>query len=216
MLNLCYSTSNETKHKLLLMELEKLNNSLLRSKAKQWISSSDIILGELSVIVKAPNIVEMLQFLRDNKQCQFQSLISICGVDYPQRQKRFELVYNLLSLTLNHRLKVKINIEGDDIVPSVISVFSSAGWYEREAWDLFGVMFKNNLDLRRILTDYGFEGHPLRKDFPLSGHTEVRYDLARKAVVYEKMHLTQEFRNFDFTSPWEGTNYVLPGDEKAI
>ena len=144
-------------------------------------------------------------------------LISICAVDYPENSNRFEVVYNLLSLTLNHRIKVKIKISDDEIVPSVTSLFASANWYEREVWDMFGIMFKGNNDLRRILTDYGFEGHPLRKDFPLTGHTEVRYDIEKRRVCYEKVHLAQEFRNFDLTSPWEGTLYdELPGDEKRV
>lgn len=198
-----------------MAELEKLRDSILSSKAKQWVLGADLLAEELALTVKPEDILDILKFLRDNKQCQFQMLISICGVDYPQRQDRFEVVYNLLSLTLNHRIKVKVQVQDTVLVPSCIGLFAVAGWYEREIWDMFGVMFKGNPDLRRILTDYGFEGHPLRKDFPLTGHTEVRYDLARKEVVYEKVYLTQEFRNFDFTSPWEGTNYVLPGDEKA-
>lgn len=195
--------------------LEKLKSDLLISKAKQWVTQIDLVEGELTAHIKADDIVDLLSFLKLNNKFQFQMLISICGVDYPERKDRFEIVYNLLSVTRNHRIRVKLPANAKTMVPSVLKVYDSAGWYEREIWDLYGVMFKNNPDLRRILTDYGFEGHPMRKDFPLSGHTEVRYDIVKKEVVYEKVSLTQEFRNFDFTSPWEGGDYVLPGDEKA-
>jgi len=147
--------------------------------------------------------------------CQFKLLVDICGVDYPDRDERFEVVYNLLSLSHNSRVRVKVEVAEDVPVPSVTGVFSCANWWEREAWDLYGIPFSDHPDLRRILTDYGFEGHPLRKDFPLTGYVEVRYDDARKRVVYEPVKLTQEFRTFDFLSPWEGTSTLLPGDEKA-
>jgi NADH-quinone oxidoreductase subunit C len=143
-------------------------------------------------------------------------MIDLCGVDYPDRPQRFEVVYNLLSLKHNHRIRVKVATDGENPVPSITGIYSAAGWFEREAWDLFGIYFADNPDLRRLLTDYGFEGHPLRKDFPLTGYVEVRYDEDQKRVVYEPVKLKQEFRSFDFVSPWEGMNEILPGDEKAI
>ncbi len=170
---------------------------------------------ELTVIANGTSIARVLTFLRDDSQCEFKCLMDVCGVDWPERERRFDVVYNLLSLKLNQRVRVKV--EADDVtpVPSVTGIFPSAGWYEREAWDLFGIFFSNHPDLRRILTDYGFEGHPLRKDFPLTGYVEVRYDDEQKRVVYEPVKLTQDFRSFDFLSPWEGMTRVLPGDEKA-
>ena len=198
-----------------MLKLQKLQTHLLSSNIKSSIMICEILNSELVLTVQYENIVNVLSFLERDKKSQFHMLISICGVDYPERTDRFEVVYNLLSLTLNHRIKVKINVKANDIVSSISSIFKNASWYEREVWDMFGVMFKGNPDLRRILTDYGFEGHPLRKDFPLTGHTEVRYDIEKKSVVYEKVHLPQEFRNFDLISPWEGSIYELPGDEKA-
>ena len=158
-----------------------------------------------------------MTFLRDDSSCLFKVLIDICGADYPERDERFEVVYNLLSLKLNQRVRVKVTTDETTPVPSVTSVFSTAGWFEREAWDLYGIIFSDHPDLRRIMTDYGFEGHPLRKDFPLTGYVEVRYDEEQKRVVYEPVKLTQEFRTFDFLSPWEGMTIerLLPGDEKA-
>ena len=170
--------------------------------------------GELSVQVKRDEIERVLTYLRDNVNCQFKQLVDLCGVDYPEREERFEVVYNLLSMSHNRRIRIKVRTAGEP-VPSVVGVFSTAGWFERECWDLFGVPFEGNPDLRRILTDYGFEGHPLRKDFPLTGFVEMRYDDEKKRVVYEPVKLTQEFRSFDFLSPWEGQPPVLPGDEKA-
>ena len=164
--------------------------------------------------VEAPKVVKVLSFLRDDANCQFRVLVDICGVDYPQRAKRFDVVYNLLSLTHNQRIRVKVQTDEDTPVPSVNSVFAAAGWFERETYDLYGVWFADHPDLRRILTDYGFEGHPLRKDFPLTGFVELRWDDVQKRVVYEPVKLTQEFRRFDFLSPWEGAQ-TLPGDEKA-
>ena len=170
---------------------------------------------ELMLVVNASGIARVQAFLRDDANCLFKQLVDLCGVDYPEREQRFDVVYNLLSLRHNHRIRVKIRTDEVAPVPSVIEVFSSAGWYEREAWDLFGILFSDNPDLRRILTDYGFEGHPLRKDFPLTGYVEVRYDETQKRVVYEPVSLVQDFRNFDFMSPWEGAQYILPGDDKA-
>ena len=171
--------------------------------------------GELAVSVVPAAIVKVLTFLRDDGNCLFKQLVDICGVDYPEREKRFEVVYNLLSLAQNQRIRVKVATDDSTPVPSVAQVFSAAGWYEREAWDLYGIFFSDHPDLRRILTDYGFEGHPLRKDFPLTGYVELRYDEDRKRVAYEPVKLVQEFRNFDFISPWEGMSEILPGDEKA-
>ncbi|HEX6956998.1 MAG TPA: NADH-quinone oxidoreductase subunit C [Ferrovibrio sp.] len=171
--------------------------------------------GELTVNALADRIVKVLTFLRDDGNCQFAMLMDVCGVDWPEREKRFDVVYHLLSLKLNHRIRVKVQTDEETPVPSVTGVFSSAGWFEREVWDMYGVMFSGHPDLRRILSDYGFEGHAQRKDFPLSGYVEVRYDVEQKRVVYEPVQLSQEFRRFDFMSPWEGAQYVLPGDEKA-
>lgn len=172
---------------------------------------------ELKLFAKAGEIKRILNFLRDDKECYFRVLIDICGVDYPEREQRFEVVYNLLSLRHNHRARISVFTTEDVPVPSVTDIFSCAGWFEREVWDMYGVLFEGNTDLRRILTDYGFEGHPQRKDFPLTGHVELRYDDELKRVVYEPVELTQEFRNFDTLSPWEGmTDVQLPGDEKAM
>ncbi len=171
--------------------------------------------GELTIEVRPADIVEVVTFLRDNSQCQFKCFIDVAGVDYPNRVDRFEVVYHFLSLHLNQRIRVKVSTNEDSPVPSITGVFPGADWFEREAYDLYGILFTGHPDLRRILTDYGFEGHPLRKDFPLTGFVEVHYDEQLKQVVYEPVQLRQEFRNFDFLSPWEGTDYVLPGDEKA-
>ena len=160
-------------------------------------------------------ISPVLRFLRDDVQAQFVCLIDICGIDYPERRERFEVVYHLLSPKQNMRIRIRLATDTETPVPSVIDIFPAADWFEREAYDLYGILFTGHPDLRRLLTDYGFEGHPLRKDFPLTGFSEVRYDDAQKRVVYEPVELRQEFRNFDFLSPWEGTEYVLPGDEKA-
>jgi len=170
---------------------------------------------ELIVHVPAAGLLKAMKFLRDDTACQFKILVDVTAVDFPDRDPRFDVVYILLSLTQNQRIKVKVATDADTPVPSVTSVFSSAGWCERETWDMYGVFFAGHPDLRRLLTDYGFEGHPLRKDFPLTGYVEVRYDEAQKRVVYEPVSLTQEFRSFDFLSPWEGVQASLPGDEKA-
>ena len=170
---------------------------------------------ELMVRVQRGHLLELLKFLRDDSNCQFRYLVDISGVDYPARDERFEVVYNLLSVKQNQRVRVKVTTGEETPVPSCAQLFSVADWYEREIWDLYGVFFTGHPDLRRLLTDYGFEGHPMRKDFPLTGYVEVRYDDLQKRVVYEPVKLTQEFRSFDFMSPWEGAEYVLPGDEKA-
>ncbi len=179
------------------------------------IASSDLRYGELTLTAKPENLIALLTFLRDDVQCGFVNLIDICGVDYPKREDRFDVVYHLLSPRQNLRIRVKVQTNEDKPVPSACPVFPGADWFEREAWDMYGILFTDHPDLRRILTDYGFEGHPLRKDFPTTGFVEVRYDDNAKRVVYEPVELKQEFRNFDFLSPWEGTDYVLPGDEKA-
>ncbi len=171
--------------------------------------------NELMVWTTPSSVVGLLTFLRDDSNCLFKLLVDLCGVDYPDREQRFEVVYNLLSLKRNLRIRVKLSTGENEPVPSVTGAFSVAGWFEREAWDLFGIFFSDHPDLRRLLTDYGFEGHPLRKDFPLTGYVEVRYDEEQKRVIYEPVRLTQEFRSFDFMSPWEGMLQGLPGDEKA-
>ena len=179
------------------------------------VAEIESIRGELIVWTSPERLVELLTQLRDDQNLLFKQLVDVTAVDYPDRQQRFEVVYNLLSLKHNQRLRVKLAADDETTVPSVAAVFSSAIWLEREVWDLFGIFFGDHPDLRRILTDYGFEGHPLRKDFPLTGYVEVRYDEDQKRVVYEPVKLTQEFRTFDFASPWEGMQGILPGDEKA-
>ncbi len=171
--------------------------------------------GELTIRVSRENLVQAMKFLRDDSKCRFEVLIDICGVDWPARENRFDVVYHLLSPRLNQRLRVKIETDEKTPVASLVDVFSAANWFEREAYDMYGILFSGHPDLRRLLTDYGFKGYPLRKDFPLTGHVEVRYDDEKKRVVYEPVKLVQEFRDFDFESPWEAPNYVLPGDEKA-
>ncbi len=187
----------------------------LAEKLGAKAGTSEVLFGELTVTVAVADIVDVLTFLKNDVQCQFVSIIDICGVDHPARPKRFDVVYHLLSPRQNQRIRVKVLTDEDTPVPSATPIFVGADWYEREAYDLYGILFTGHPDLRRILTDYGFEGHPLRKDFPLTGYVEVRYDDELKRVVYEPVELKQEFRNFDFLSPWEGTDYVLPGDEKA-
>lgn len=174
----------------------------------------EVRLGELTVRVAPESVVPALAFLRDDERCRFRQLIDLCGVDYPEREERFEVVYHLLSVSRNHRVRLKTGVAEGGAVPSAVEVFPAAGWYEREVWDLYGVPFAGHPDLRRILTDYGFQGHPLRRDFPLTGHVEVRYDDAEKRVVYEPVRLGQEFRDFDFESPWEGAAPDLPAEGK--
>jgi len=179
------------------------------------IGARELAFGELTIAVEATRLIEVMRFLRDDVRCQFISFIDACGVDYPARERRFDVVYHLLSPHQNHRIRVRVATDETTTVPSLTSIFPGADWFEREAYDLYGILFSGHPDLRRILTDYGFDGYPLRKDFPLTGFVEVRYDDALKRVVYEPVRLTQEFRSFDFLSPWEGPDYVLPGDEKA-
>ena len=180
-----------------------------------YVHAAAVVRDELVVDARADQVVRVLKFLKDDPRCRFEQLTDLCGVDYPERDPRFDVVYHLLSLSHNRRLRLKIGVNEDQPVPSVTDVYPSAGWWERETWDLYGIHFAGNPDLRRLLTDYGFNGHPLRKDFPLTGYVEVRYDSEQKRVVYEPVKLTQEFRRFDFLSPWEGATYPLPGDEKA-
>jgi NADH-quinone oxidoreductase subunit C len=186
----------------------------LREARGNLVLSAAISFGELTVEVSADNFIELLTFLRDDERCRFVSFTDLCGVDYPEREKRFDVVVHLLSPKHNVRIRVKTAIGEDETITSATSVFIGADWFEREAYDLYGILFSGHPDLRRLLTDYGFEGHPLRKDFPTTGYVEVRYNDLVKRVVYEPVQLRQEFRNFDFLSPWEGTDYVLPGDEK--
>jgi NADH-quinone oxidoreductase subunit C len=177
--------------------------------------ASKVAFGEVTLVVARERIVEVLTRLRDDPALQLEVLLDITGVDWPEREERFDVVYHLLSLRRNLRLRVKLSTNETEPVPSVVSVFPTANWLERETYDMYGILFSGHPDLRRILTDYGFEGYPLRKDFPLTGFKEVRYDDEQKRVVYEPVRLTQEFRQFDFESPWEGVDYILPGDEKA-
>jgi NADH-quinone oxidoreductase subunit C len=187
----------------------------IEAALSEAVIAVELVGDELVVRVYRERIVRVLTFLRDDVNCQFKQLMDVCGADYPEREDRFEIVYNLLSLTHNQRVRVKVRTDAGSPVPTVSGVYSAAGWWERETWDMYGVYFRDHPDLRRILTDYGFEGYPLRKDFPLTGYVEVRYDDLEKRVVYEPVKLTQDFRSFDFLSPWEGMQARLPGDEKA-
>ncbi|WP_421950498.1 NADH-quinone oxidoreductase subunit C [Pelagibacterium sp.] len=184
-------------------------------KLGEALDGYNVAYGELTLEAKPDAILNVMRTLRDDPRCQFISIIDVCGVDYPERAQRFDVVYHLLSPQQNLRIRVRVMTDEVAPVPSITGVFPGADWFEREAYDLYGILFSGHHDLRRILTDYGFDGHPLRKDFPLTGFVEVRYDEERKRVVYEPVKLAQEFRNFDYLSPWEGTDYVLPGDEKA-
>jgi len=194
-----------------LLDLGEHIASELHEMGLERVVSND----ELTLLTGVDHIIDVLRFLRDDPSCRFVCFIDICGVDYPAREKRFDVVYHLLSPYQNLRVRVKVQTDEDTPVPSAVEVFPAANWFEREAFDLYGILFSGHPDLRRILTDYGFAGHPLRKDFPMTGHVEVRYDDEKKKVVYEPVKLVQEFRNFDYLSPWEGTDYILPGDEKA-
>jgi NADH-quinone oxidoreductase subunit C len=179
------------------------------------LKGSEVTLGELTIDAERAEILEVVTFLRDDPLCRFGCLIDICGVDYPEREERFDVVYHLLSPWLNHRIRVRTKTDASQPVPSIVGIFPAADWFEREAYDLYGILFAGHPDLRRILTDYGFQGHPLRKDFPLTGFVELRYDDELKRVVYEPVNLQQEYRSFDFLSPWEGMDTAVPGDEKA-
>lgn len=187
----------------------------IASKAGEHVVSWEIGLGELMVTTSRDGLARLMKLVRDDPNCLFKVLIDVTAADYPERAERFEVVYNLLSLSHNQRIRIKVGTDENAPVPSITQLYNSAGWFEREVWDMFGIFFTDHPDLRRMLTDYGFEGHPLRKDFPLTGYVEVRYDDEQKRVVYEPVKLTQDFRSFDFMSPWEGAKYILPGDEKA-
>ncbi len=195
-------------------DLNELSDYITK-KLGTLVSGATIAFGELTLLTTVNSIVDVLTFLRDDAKCAFISFIDIAGADYPGRANRFDVIYHLMSPTKNTRIRVKLETDEDSTVPSVTDVFIGADWFEREAYDMYGILFTGHPDLRRLLTDYGFEGHPLRKDFPTTGFVEVRYDDEVKRVVYEPVSLRQEFRQFDFLSPWEGTDYVLPGDEKA-
>ena len=187
----------------------------IEAKRPDCVAGWEIAFGELTVNVALSNIVSLVEFLRTDPSCRFTSLVDITAVDHPERPKRFDVIYHFLSMYQNHRIRLRVAAREDDMIPSITGIHPSANWFEREVFDMFGLLFTGHPDLRRILTDYGFEGHPMRKDFPLTGFVEVHYDEVKKQVVYEPVELRQEFRNFDFLSPWEGTDYVLPGDEKA-
>jgi NADH-quinone oxidoreductase subunit C len=186
----------------------------IEARRQQAVTSHVIAHGELSLTVPLGQLLSLVEFLKSDQTCRFSTLVDITAVDHPDRPARFDLVYHLLSMYQNQRIRLKVQVDEAEMVPSIVSVHPSANWFEREVFDMFGILFSGHPDLRRILTDYGFRGHPLRKDFPTTGYTEVRYDEARKRVVYEPVKLVQEYRQFDFMSPWEGATYILPGDEK--
>ena len=188
---------------------------LLEVKRPQAVIATKVAFGELTVDVTLPALVEFTDFLKSDAACRFTSLVDITAVDYPDRVERFDLIYHFLSMFQNQRIRLRVAVRETDMVPSIIPAFPAANWFEREVFDMFGILFSGHPDLRRILTDYGFRGHPLRKDFPTTGYTEVRYDEVQKRVVYEPVKLVQEYRQFDFMSPWEGAEYILPGDAKA-
>jgi NADH-quinone oxidoreductase subunit C len=194
--------------------LDKLGQTIAHALGAS-VTGHAVVRGELTLAAKAADIVRIATFLRDDPSCLFSCMIDVTAIDWPGRAKRLDVVYHLLSPRLNHRVRIKVELGESETIPSLIGVYRGADWFERETYDLYGVLFTGHPDMRRILTDYGFSGHPLRKDFPLTGFVEVRYDDQEKRVVYDKVRLNQEFRNFDFLSPWEGTGYILPGDEKA-
>ena len=183
-------------------------------KRPDEVVASEIAFGELNVTVTLAGIADFVEFLRTDRSCRFSTLVDITAVDYPERAARFDVVYHFLSMYQNARIRLRVQCREEDMVPSISDIHPSANWFEREVFDMFGIIFSGHPDLRRILTDYGFRGHPLRKDFPTTGYTEVRYDEALKRVVYESVKLVQDYRQFDFMSPWEGAEYILPGDEK--
>ncbi|MCA0921057.1 NADH-quinone oxidoreductase subunit C [Pseudooceanicola nanhaiensis] len=189
--------------------------TLIEAKRPDCVLSWDVSYGELNVDVTPANIAGLVEFLRTDGNCKFSSLVDVTAVDYPDRAKRFDVVYHFLSMYQNQRIRLRVSIREDEMVPSITGIHPSANWFEREVYDMFGILFSGHPDLRRLLTDYGFTGHPLRKDFPTTGYTEVRYDEVQKRVVYEPVKLVQEYRQFDFMSPWEGAEYILPGDDKA-
>jgi NADH-quinone oxidoreductase subunit C len=198
------------------MSDEALNElaAVIAMKRPDAVLASAVAFGELTVSVALAQLQDVIEFLRDDTACRFSSLVDITAVDHPERAARFDVVYHFLSMYRNQRIRVKVAVREDEMVPSITAIHPSANWFEREVFDMFGILFSGHPDLRRILTDYGFRGYPLRKDFPTTGYTEVRYDEALKRVVYEPVKLVQEYRQFDFMSPWEGAEYILPGDEK--
>ncbi|MCB1366781.1 MAG: NADH-quinone oxidoreductase subunit C [Rhodobacteraceae bacterium] len=187
---------------------------LIEGKQADAVVSTEIAVGELSVQVTLSGLKDFIDFLKSDRNCRFSTLVDITAVDYPTRGARFDVVYHFLSMYQNHRIRVKVAVREDEVVPSITAAFPAANWFEREVYDMYGILFSGHPDLRRLLTDYGFRGHPLRKDFPTTGYTELRYDEKEKRVVYEPVSLVQEYRQFDFMSPWEGADYILPGDEK--
>ena len=189
--------------------------AMIEARNPDAVRGFEVAHGELTVRVSVAHIVAIIEFLKTNSACGFSTLIDITAIDYPARDKRFDVVYHLLSMYQNHRIRIKCAVREDQIVPSIVSVHPSANWFEREVFDMYGILFSGHPDLRRLLTDYGFQGHPLRKDFPTTGYVELRYDEVAKRVVYEPVDLVQEYRQFDFMSPWEGADYILPGDENA-
>ncbi|MCP5076205.1 MAG: NADH-quinone oxidoreductase subunit C [Rhodobacteraceae bacterium] len=195
--------------------LRELGEALKASKSEAVLGIDHSDMGELTVTVSASALPGFVEHIRGARECKFSTLIDITAVDYPEREKRFEIVYHFLSMYTNLRIRVKACVREDEVVPSITDIHPSANWFEREVFDMYGIMFSGHPDLRRILTDYGFRGHPLRKDFPTTGYSEVRYDEVEKRVIYEPVSLVQEYRQFDFMSPWEGAEYILPGDENA-
>ncbi|GGE04123.1 NADH dehydrogenase subunit C [Gemmobacter megaterium] len=187
----------------------------IEAKRGEDVAGWSIAFGELMVEILPGRVVPFMDFLKSDPTCRFGTLVDITAIDWPERAKRFDVVWHLLSMHRNQRIRIKTAIEEDQMVPSSVSVWPAANWFEREVFDMFGILFSGHPDLRRLLTDYGFRGHPLRKDFPTTGYTEVRYDEVQKRVVYEPVKLVQEYRQFDFLSPWEGAQYILPGDDKA-
>jgi NADH-quinone oxidoreductase subunit C len=198
-------------------QVEALNElgEHIASQMPDAVRKFQVAYGELTLYAERDQIVGLVDFLKRDALCMFEMMIDVCGVDYPERSQRFEVVYHFLSMRMNQRIRVKVSTDEETAVPSITELHPSANWFEREAFDMYGIRFAGHPDMRRILTDYGFEGYPLRKDFPLTGYTEVRYDDLEKRIVHEPVELTQEYRNFDFLSPWEGMASVIPGDEKA-
>ncbi|WP_045389790.1 NADH-quinone oxidoreductase subunit C [Falsirhodobacter sp. alg1] len=190
-------------------------SALIEMRCADSIIAQTVAFNELTIEIAASQIVQVCEALKQDVACRFNVLVDITAVDHPERPKRFDVVYHLLSMHQNHRVRLKCQLDEDEMMPSLTAVFPAANWYEREVFDMFGILFSGHPDLRRLLTDYGFRGHPLRKDFPTTGYTEVRYDETQKRVVYEPVRLVQEYRQFDFMSPWEGAEYILPGDDKA-
>ncbi|MBT9382535.1 NADH-quinone oxidoreductase subunit C [Pseudooceanicola sp. CBS1P-1] len=197
-----------------MSEALKELGAYIESKHPEAVSGWEVAFGELTLDVTPSALVAFVEFLRVDPSCRFSSLVDITAIDWPERPRRFDVIYHFLSMYQNQRIRLRAAIREDEMVPSITSVHPSANWFEREVFDMFGILFSGHPDLRRLLTDYGFRGHPLRKDFPTSGYTEVRYDETAKRVVYEPIKLVQEYRQFDFMSPWEGAEYILPGDEK--